>query len=132
MAGDAAGYFDPFTGQGVFRALLCGELAAHAIERCMRYPDGAAEALVSYEAELDHRIGRSRRLQHVIDGVTRRPWLMNPAARVLDRRVRLASRIVDATGDRLSAEELWSAGGWLAALLDRDTVASRREQDAYA
>src|SRR5207248_8745365 len=36
LVGDAAGFFDPFTGEGVYRALRGAELAADAIEAGLR------------------------------------------------------------------------------------------------
>ena len=35
LVGDAAGYFDPFTGQGVYRALRSAELAAEAVDEAL-------------------------------------------------------------------------------------------------
>ncbi|MCH8883254.1 MAG: hypothetical protein IIA41_07125, partial [SAR324 cluster bacterium] len=50
--GDAAGYFDPLTGQGVYRALFGARLAAAAIEQCLTEPAAAVAALTEYEAAL--------------------------------------------------------------------------------
>lgn len=43
LAGDAAGFLDPFTGEGVFRALRGAELAAAAVERALHRDDGVPE-----------------------------------------------------------------------------------------
>ncbi len=133
LVGDAAGYFDPFTGQGVYRALLGARLAADAIERCLSAPASAAEALVRYETTIDDHFAPSRRLQRLIDGVVSHRRLMNPVARVLNRRAQLATRLVDATGDRLPPNELLRPAPWLGALLDRGAGSgSRNGYDAYA
>jgi geranylgeranyl reductase family protein len=36
LVGDAAGYYDPFTGQGIYRALRGAELAVEVIDRALR------------------------------------------------------------------------------------------------
>lgn len=40
LVGDAAGFTDPFTGEGVFRALRGAELAADAVSRALALPSG--------------------------------------------------------------------------------------------
>lgn len=39
LVGDAAGFFDPFTGEGVHRALRGAEIAADAVERALTHDD---------------------------------------------------------------------------------------------
>jgi geranylgeranyl reductase family protein len=39
LVGDAAGFLDPFTGEGIYRALRGAELAASAVERALQRPD---------------------------------------------------------------------------------------------
>jgi flavin-dependent dehydrogenase len=39
LVGDAAGFLDPFTGEGVYRAVAGAELAAAAIDRALRTPE---------------------------------------------------------------------------------------------
>ena len=46
LVGDAAGFLDPFTGEGVYRAVAGAELAAAAIDRALRTPERHA---VDYE-----------------------------------------------------------------------------------
>lgn len=108
LAGDAAGYFDPLTGQGIHRALATGRAAAAAVLRILRAPSAAAEAAArtAYEAELARILAPGRRVQRLVDEVVRRPGLMGPTAGLLARRPGLASLLLDVTGDRLPASAL--------------------------
>ncbi len=116
LVGDAAGYFDPFTGQGVFRALLGAALAAEALLRALDDARGEARALAAYERALDRALGPSRRVQRLIDGAVSHRRLMAPTARLLRARPRLAALLADATGDRLETGALTRPGPWLRAM----------------
>jgi geranylgeranyl reductase family protein len=48
LVGDAAGFFDPFTGEGVYKALRGAELAAEAASTALDNGDLSARALGSY------------------------------------------------------------------------------------
>ena len=48
LVGDAAGYYDPFTGQGIYRALRGAELAVPVILRAIASGDTSARALRPY------------------------------------------------------------------------------------
>lgn len=133
LVGDAAGYFDPLTGQGIHRALYGAKLAARTIEASLTHPEAESEALRAYEQALDAWLGPSRRLQRMIDGVVSRRSLMEPATRILRGRAALASRLVDATGDRLPAGDVLQPTRWLAALASRaPRVEIERPYDAHA
>ena len=77
LVGDAAGYFDPLTGQGIHRALRSAELCASAVERCLE--EGTFSALADYAERWEREVEGPRRLQHAIDTVVQRPWLREPA-----------------------------------------------------
>lgn len=108
LAGDAAGYFDPLTGQGVYHALLTGRLAAAAVARVFEEPAAEADALRRYGRELRRVLGPAHRVQRLVDAVVTRSVLMAGAARLLARRPGLADLLVDVTGDRLPPGALTS------------------------
>jgi flavin-dependent dehydrogenase len=98
LVGDAAGYFDPFTGQGIFHALQAAELLAGELASAL---DGgtALPVLHGYESEV-RALGRgSRRLQRVIDLVMANPTLANRAIRRLAHAPLAAEALLDVTGD---------------------------------
>lgn len=101
LVGDAAGYFDPFTGQGVFRALHGARIAAAAVSAALTAPAEESAALRAYERALARRLVAARAVQRGIDAVVSRPRLFDGAARLLQGRPRLTSLLADITGDRV-------------------------------
>lgn len=101
LAGDAAGYFDPFTGQGVYRALVTGRHAADAVAAALSGPEDASAARRRYSEKLADLLVPGRRVQKLVDAVVSRPALVNPAGRLMARRPGLLSLLLDVTGDRV-------------------------------
>jgi menaquinone-9 beta-reductase len=97
LVGDAAGYYDPFTGEGVYRAVRGAELAAAAIDRELRGEGGRAVRARYLRA---HRLafGPGEALQHGIEAVVGRPRLLRPALSALSWRP-LGDAIVRLAGD---------------------------------
>ncbi len=115
LVGDAAGYFDPLTGQGVFRALQGATLAARAVLEVLSEPSRETATLGSYERELDRSLIASRRVQRLIDAVITRPELMGASARFLAEHPGIASLLIDVTGDRVPPAALTRPRVWLGA-----------------
>jgi menaquinone-9 beta-reductase len=103
LVGDAAGYYDPFTGQGIFRALHGAQLAAITADHALRGGDPSAAALEPYDRARRRAFAWGERLQHVIEGVLARPRFFGAAALGLARWPALADSLVAATGDLRSS-----------------------------
>jgi flavin-dependent dehydrogenase len=99
LVGDAAGYYDPFTGQGIHRALRGAELAADTIGRALRSGDVSAAALAPYDRAHRQAFGSGERLQRVVEAFVSRPAWLRWAAGRLHRRPALGDAIIRATGD---------------------------------
>lgn len=99
LVGDAAGYYDPFTGQGIYRALRGAELAAEHVDAALRANDVSARALSGYDRAHRREFEAGERLQHVIEGFVSRPRLLAAAASVIRRRPRFAGALIAATAD---------------------------------
>jgi flavin-dependent dehydrogenase len=101
LVGDAADFFDPFTGEGIYAALRGGELlggfAADAIRAST--PAAAQRALQAYERARRHEFRQKWLVERVISAAVSSPMLMNHAARVLGRRRDLADLLIGVTGD---------------------------------
>jgi geranylgeranyl reductase family protein len=111
LVGDAADFFDPFTGEGIFAALRGGELAAVAAQRALDAPDDRARrtALASYDDARREAFGGKWIVERVIAAVVGSPWLINRAATALSRRRDLADLLIGVTGDFVPSNEIVNA-----------------------
>jgi flavin-dependent dehydrogenase len=147
LVGDAAGYFDPFTGQGVYRALAAARLAARHVDRLLGARTESERVAIrrSYGDALERSFAPARRLQRLVDHVVSRPSLIDRVGRLLARRPGLARLLLRITGDLDRASALvrpdrlldaWNAPGSTADTSIADTsIASptpRRESLAHA
>ena len=104
LLGDAAGFYDPFTGEGVTLALRGAELAAAAIGEALERPgSGPLPRLTAYE-RARHAATRAKfRFNRTLQLVVAWPEAANTMARKLRRRPDLADRLVGIAGDFVPA-----------------------------
>jgi menaquinone-9 beta-reductase len=113
LVGDAAGYYDPLTGQGIYRALRSAELAAPAIDNALRRGRVSGAEFVGYERSLARAFGPGRRVQRLIERVVSR---RGPQEAALGRIVSVEgalSRLIAVTGDAAPARSLLEPSLWL-------------------
>jgi geranylgeranyl reductase family protein len=104
LVGDAAGFYDPFTGEGITLALRSAELAAEVADRCLRAASARAFRILPDYDRVRHAATRHKfRFNRLLQIVVGRPWLANAAARRLARRPDLADRMVSIAGDFVPA-----------------------------
>jgi menaquinone-9 beta-reductase len=99
LVGDAAGYYDPFTGQGIFRALRGAAIAADSAHAGLSGDLATDTALRRYERERRRIFRPGERLQHLIEAVVSREKLFEVAARGLNAAPAVADRLVGVAGD---------------------------------
>jgi flavin-dependent dehydrogenase len=110
LVGDAADFFDPFTGEGIFAALLGGEMAAAAAFNTLRAPESKrTKALAAYDHERRRAFRGKWVVERVIAAVVANPWLINRAAETLSRRRDMADLLIGVTGDFVPAREIVNA-----------------------
>ena len=111
LVGDAADFFDPFTGEGIFAALRGGEMAAAAAANAFDAPDEASRrhALADYDRARREAFGGKWLVERVIAAVVGSPWLINRVAGALSRRRDLADLLIGVTGDFVPAREIVNA-----------------------
>jgi menaquinone-9 beta-reductase len=101
LVGDAAGYYDPFTGEGIFRALRSAQLAAEVAEAALRTGHLSAAALSRYDRLQRATFRGKRTVEAIIQASVQVPPFMNRIAAVLGRRKDMADTVVAVTGDFL-------------------------------
>lgn len=112
LVGDAADFFDPFTGEGIYAALRGGELVAPYVVEALqaRTARASARALRAYDRERIRTFAGKWRVEKLIGLAVTFPALMNHAARVLSRRTDLADLLIGVTGDFVPAREVLRPG----------------------
>jgi flavin-dependent dehydrogenase len=112
LVGDAADFFDPFTGEGIYAALRGGELLSEALVEALRggARDDGEEALRAYDRARRQEFGGKWIVERVIGAVVGWPPLINRAAKRLSARKDLADLLIGVTGNFVPASEVvrWS------------------------
>ena len=99
LVGDAADFFDPFTGEGIYSALRGGELAADAIMSALLHPGSATDALRDYDARRRREFAGKWLVERIIGAGVAIPRVVNRAAKAMAARKELADLLVGVTGD---------------------------------
>jgi geranylgeranyl reductase family protein len=101
LVGDSAGFYDPFTGEGVTLALRSAELAVPVADAALR--SGQLDDLADYD-RARHAATRDKfRLNRLLQRTVAWPALADAVARRLRRRADLADRLVGIAGDFVPA-----------------------------
>jgi flavin-dependent dehydrogenase len=108
LIGDAAGYYDPFTGQGIFQALAGAELLAEHSAQALRSGVVTRPKLVQYEARQRALVGGARRVQRIVEYVCARPRAADLLFSAFARTPEAASRLIAVTGDLRPVRDLLS------------------------
>jgi flavin-dependent dehydrogenase len=108
LVGDAAGFFDPFTGEGIFDALHGGELAAAAIAIALDRGDTSATGLASYERARREAFADKRRAAWLVQAFVRSPRLMDYALARIAIRPAVRTMVTGVLGDYRDAGALLS------------------------
>lgn len=98
LVGDAAGYVDPMTGEGISYALIgSARLAPHLI-RALEAGDVRASALAGYEREQRRELGPRHRTSLLLQAGLRSPAMTRVAVLTLRAVPGLFDRVVESTG----------------------------------
>ncbi|HEX8732080.1 MAG TPA: FAD-dependent oxidoreductase [Ktedonobacterales bacterium] len=110
LVGDTTGYYDPFTGEGIYRALHGAELVAEVALPALAAGDLSAARLAAYD-RANRQVFRGKRLvERIIQAGVQSPPLMNHLAHVLGRRKAMADTAVAVTGDFLPTSAVLRPG----------------------
>jgi flavin-dependent dehydrogenase len=99
LVGDAAGFYDPFTGEGIFTALRSAELAVETATAALRSGDCSVAALAAYTRARRALFAGKERLTHALQVVIGHRRLANLTARALARRPARLDLLLGVLGD---------------------------------
>jgi len=125
LVGDAADFFDPFTGEGIYSALRGGELVADAVVGALDAGSSdPVDPLREYDRARRSEFGGKWWVERLIGASVASPAIVNRAARALAARKELADLLVGVTGDFVPASQVLSLS-YLAQLFLRPVPATR-------
>jgi flavin-dependent dehydrogenase len=99
LVGDAAGFLDPFTGDGIFDALRGAQLAAPIASAALRSGSVSAGDLDPYRAERRRVFLARQQVRNLVQGFIHVPVLMDYATARLDRREDLGQTLTGVLGN---------------------------------
>ncbi len=102
LVGDAAGFLDPFTGEGIYAALRSAELASALVA-------DAGNARIdadAYSAAWHHEFDAKWRVIAGLQQIVRRPWMSECVIKALLRRPAIGSLLMRIAGDLVPASDL--------------------------
>lgn len=132
LVGDAADFFDPFTGEGIYSALRGGQLAAPFIVDAVtamqrgRF-DMSVHALKAYGHARRQTFAGKWRVERLISAAVAVPCVMNVAARLLGRDPDVADLLIGVTGDFVPASALLSPQVLARSLFPRSRRSDHRD-----
>jgi geranylgeranyl reductase family protein len=103
LVGDAAGFIDPFTGEGIYRALRSARAAVDALTA-----SGVADPAARYRAERRGAFRAKDALTWLVQGLLAAPPLIGYVARRLEQRPEAALRLGSALGDCRPASDAFA------------------------
>ncbi|MFL5608172.1 MAG: NAD(P)/FAD-dependent oxidoreductase [Gemmatimonadaceae bacterium] len=111
LVGDAADFFDPFTGEGIYAALRGGELLApFALQALGADAAGADAALAAYDRARTAEFSGKWLVERLISSAVGFAPAINYFARTLEARKDMADLLVGVTGDFVPAREVLRPG----------------------
>jgi geranylgeranyl reductase family protein len=126
LVGDAADFFDPFTGEGIYAALRGGELLApYALESLAAGRAREADAALRAYDRARRRAFRGKwAVERLVALAVASPALLDRAATTLEASPAMANLFVGVAGDFIPAREVLRPG-YLAKLIFGNVVRSR-------
>lgn len=110
LAGDAAGFLDPLTGEGMYGALRTGALAGLWAARAARSGDAPARFLAGYDRDRRRLLGGKERLNRAFQWCLRQPRLLEYLGRRMERFPLVGDRFIGVVGNLLGTRELFRVG----------------------
>lgn len=117
LVGDACGYVDPVTGEGIFFALAGARILSASLERALHARRVDRESLAGYLRGRREVIEPRAALATLLQRGLRHPRLVTRVVRLLQARPELADVLVSITGDYAPVREILRPRLWWSAAL---------------
>jgi flavin-dependent dehydrogenase len=103
LVGDAAGFLDPLTGEGIHRALVSTRLAAPAIVAVVHGRAGSGRAAAAYDRAMRRRFATKDAVSWLVHAFAAHPTVLEYAARRLAERSTVRATMGLVMGDLIPA-----------------------------
>jgi len=134
LVGDASGFIDPFTGEGIYLSLRSAQMAGEVIDACFKRNDFSRDALAVYEQKRKKEFNKKFLLSKIFQRLIYNPPICNRVIQILAGNPDLSATLVGVIGDYIPAEKVVSLrflGRLLARAWRADSkVLSGKEADA--
>jgi geranylgeranyl reductase family protein len=108
LVGDAAGFLDPFTGEGIYKALHSATLAAPVIVAALERGDTSARGLAPYTRAYQRAFFANTQVLRIVQGFVHSPRLMSYVIDRLEQRAGLGRLLTGVVSDLRPAQEALS------------------------
>ena len=119
LVGDACGFVDPLTGEGLFFAMRGASLIATAIDEALRAPERERAALRRYARERRRELGPRYLLAGLLQRGIRHPTITREVVGLLGRLPGICDLVLGLTGDYVPPRALLSPRLWRSVLRER-------------
>ncbi|MFN8679052.1 MAG: geranylgeranyl reductase family protein [Thermomicrobiales bacterium] len=108
LVGDAAGFLDPFTGEGIYKALQGARLAASVVVDALDRGDASARALSPYARAYQRAFFANTQVLRIVQGFVHSPPLMSYVIDRLEQRAELGRQLTGVVSDLRPARQALS------------------------
>jgi flavin-dependent dehydrogenase len=104
LVGDAMGFIDPFTGEGIYLSLRSSEIAVEVADKAFKKSDWSNEVLKDYEVRRRQEFDKKFLLSRLFQKLIYSRFFCDRVVRALQRKPELAETLVGVIGDLSPAQ----------------------------
>jgi flavin-dependent dehydrogenase len=112
LTGDACGYVDPLTGEGIYFALFAARALGTALTEVLHGTRGEEAAMAGYRAARRREIGPRLAASTALQRLLRHPWIVRAFLRKAGNWPLLADLVVTLSGDTIHPRDLLRPSFW--------------------
>ncbi|MCC7061566.1 MAG: NAD(P)/FAD-dependent oxidoreductase [Planctomycetes bacterium] len=114
LVGDASGYVDPLTGEGIYFALFGARALGEALAAALAQPGKSENAMATYRQARRRELVPRMRASSLLQRALRHPWLVRAFLKRAASWPALADLIVTLSGDTIHPRDLLRPSFWRA------------------